>query len=140
MAYGAGARPWNINERMYGYGHILLAEGGDQMTQEKQAFSPFAALSYQEQQDRWLEWRSRQLDFKPAQEEHPESFTQEETKKEAAPAAYPQLREPPPVTLPYIRNPAPTRHHELDKLRARHAQAAKMAGKFWESVIETTPG
>ena len=31
---------------------------------EKQ--SPFAALTWQEQQDRWLAWRSRQLDYQPA--------------------------------------------------------------------------
>ena len=30
------------------------------------AQSPFSALSYQEQQNRWLEWRSRQLDYRPA--------------------------------------------------------------------------
>ena len=35
------------------------------MDQEKASASPFSALTYQEQQDRWLEWRSRQLDYQP---------------------------------------------------------------------------
>ena len=30
------------------------------MSQEKSA-SPFSEMTYQEQQDKWLEWRSRQL-------------------------------------------------------------------------------
>lgn len=111
------------------------------MAQEKQVLSPFAALSYQEQQDRWLEWRSRQLDYQPAKRKYEEMKRHEETKKEAASTAYPQLREPPPIQLPYFRNPAPTRHHELDKLRAKHTQAARMAGKFQHtSVIGINPG
>ena len=39
------------------------------MSQETCSASPFSALSYQEQQARWLEWRSRQLDYRPAAEE-----------------------------------------------------------------------
>ena len=30
------------------------------------AVSPFSALTYQEQQTRWMEWRSRQLDYQPS--------------------------------------------------------------------------
>ena len=40
------------------------------MTAEKNE-SPFAALSWEEQQRRWLEWRSRQLDYRPAEETQP---------------------------------------------------------------------
>ncbi|MCR4886202.1 MAG: hypothetical protein K5919_04735 [Clostridiales bacterium] len=40
------------------------------MNQEKNE-SPFAALSWEEQQRRWMEWRSRQLDYRPAEETQP---------------------------------------------------------------------
>lgn len=111
------------------------------MAREKQESSPFAALSFQEQQDRWLEWRSRQLDYQSTECEKENEYSLEKGKKEAAPPAFSQLREPPPIQLPYIRNPAPTRHHELDKLWHRHSQAAKMAGKFQHtSVIGINPG
>ena len=77
--------------------------------------SPFSALSYQEQQDRWLEWRSQQLDFRPADEEGAEE----------APA--PQRQ---PLRLPNMPIAAPTRHRELDQVISRHAQAVRKAGAF----------
>ena len=76
--------------------------------------SPFAALSFAQQQDRWREWRSRQLDYQDTPLERP------------APAE-PAMPAPP---LPYLRHPAPTRHQELDRVLARHAQAARRAGSF----------
>jgi len=101
------------------------------MNQEKgAAASPFAALSYQEQQDRWLEWRSRQLDYRKAEEIRDPFEESQPPKREDPPAAYPQLKDPPPIQLPNIHHPAPTRHRELDKLWAKHAQAAKRAGQY----------
>lgn len=82
--------------------------------------SPFSALSYQEQQDRWLEWRSRQLDYRPAA-----------SSASASPA--PEAQTPadiPPLRLPNFPSPAPTRHRELDQVWARHRQASRQAGVF----------
>lgn len=94
------------------------------MSQNKNtSSSPFAAMSYQEQQDRWLEWRSRQLDYRPAgkpQEDQPIPYPSEDTNETTLP----------PVILPNLRQVAPTRHKELDKVLARHHQAAKRAGHF----------
>lgn len=102
------------------------------MSQEKSVGgSPFAAMTYQEQQDRWLEWRSRQLDYQPAERE-----------PEAEVAAFPetQREEPlPPLTLPFVRQAAPTRHRELDRVLARHTQAAKRAGNF-QPTSRNEPG
>lgn len=100
------------------------------MNQEK-GTSPFAALTYQEQQDRWLEWRSRQLDYQPVERMAERDDTEyQEEKKATEPSAYVLTMDPPPLKLPYFSNPAPTRHRELDKLRERHAQAVKMAGVY----------
>lgn len=79
--------------------------------------SPFAALSYQEQQDRWLEWRSRQLDFR-------EGPVEEDEKKE------PAVTSVPPVVLPHVQPAAPTRHQNLDQVLSRHSQAVRKAGPF----------
>ena len=83
------------------------------MSPDKTA-SPFSALSYQEQQDRWLEWRSRQLDYRPADE------------GDASPSPAPAQ----PLRLPNTPISAPTRHRELDQVISRHAQAVKRAGTF----------
>ena len=104
------------------------------MTQEKEGMqSPFAALSYQEQQDRWLEWRSRQLAYQPVEREREKQA--ERIQKEAAAPAYPQLREPPPLRTPVFNAPAPTRHGELDKLKKRHAQASRQAGVYQKPPV-----
>ncbi len=81
------------------------------MKTEKQDVSPFAALSFSQQQDKWREWRSRQLEYKSAVEETPprEAPGQEVT--------------PPP-------RPQPTRHRELDKVLSRHQMAVRRAGAF----------
>ena len=79
--------------------------------------SPFAALSFEEQQRRWMEWRSRQLDYRPAQ----------------AQAADAPRENPPPrsgLRLPNMPIAAPTRHSELDQVLSRHRQAAKRAGAY----------
>ena len=79
--------------------------------------SPFSALSYQEQQDRWLEWRSRQLDFRKGPVEM-------DAKKE------PTSTKMPPVVLPHAQPAAPTRHQNLDQVLSRHSQAVRKAGPF----------
>ena len=86
------------------------------MKTEKQDTSPFAALSFARQQDKWREWRSRQLEYKKAAEEkplHEEDGTQEtkEVFRPASPAA-------------------PTRHRELDRVLARHKTALRHTGQF----------
>ena len=90
------------------------------MNQEN-SLSPFAALSYKEQQDRWLEWRSRQLDYRAIPSPMP---------AEAPSPAEPCEPELPPIPLPQLRDAAPTRHRELDQVWARHQQALKRAGAF----------
>lgn len=81
------------------------------MTAEKNE-SPFAALSYAEQQRRWLAWRSRQLDYRPAGED--------------------MQKAPPPAPLrtPNLPLTAPPRHRELDRVLLRHRQALRRAGAF----------
>ena len=78
--------------------------------------SPFSAMTCQEQQDRWLEWRSRQLDYLDA----------------AGNAAVSDDRRP---GEPFLRSPnmpiaAPVRRRELDQVLARHADALRKAGAF----------
>ena len=87
--------------------------------------SPFSALSYQEQQDRWLEWRSRQLDYRPAHPEQTASPSPIEQTKDARP----RLREP------NMRIAAPVRHTELDQVLAKHRQALKQTGAFQTTSI-----
>ncbi len=90
------------------------------------AASPFSALTYQEQQDRWLEWRSRQLDYRPAG--HMETRAAEQTdKKGTADQAVPEL---PMLRIPNISMAAPAGHRELDQVLSRHAKALKNAGEF----------
>ena len=87
--------------------------------------SPFSALSYQEQQDRWLEWRSRQLDYRPAEPREP---IPHET-AEPASGTRPRLREP------NMRIAAPFRRRELDEVLSRHRRALKQAGAFQTTSI-----
>ena len=90
------------------------------------AQSPFSALSYQEQQDRWLEWRSRQLDYRPIQEKAP---IVEASKKD--------LRdEGPRLKQPNMRILAPAGHRELDAVLSRHRNALRQAGAFQATPID----
>ena len=89
------------------------------MEKQGERVSPFAASTYREQQDRWLEWRSRQLDFRPAGA-YQEEITQE---KEVS---------NPSSSGPVMQHPAPTRHRELDKVWERHKQAAGRTGQFMQ--------
>ena len=96
------------------------------MDQDKaSAASPFSALTYQEQQDRWLEWRSRQLDYQPAVEKHP---------PETVPAHQNTSR--PAMRTPNMRIAAPVSHRELDEVISRHRQAMRRAGAFQTTAID----
>lgn len=98
------------------------------MSQENPSnVSPFAALSYQEQQTRWLEWRSRQLDYRPVpdQSQHLEDADPPQEKHAA-----PRLR------TPNMRIFAPTRHRELDEVLNRHQKALRQAGAFQATAID----
>ncbi len=81
--------------------------------------SPFAALTYQEQQDRWREWRSRQLIYRSADDLPPVELPA----SEELPAPAPR----PPVV------PAPTRHRQLDSVLLKHQSAMKRAST-WHSA------
>ena len=97
------------------------------MDQEKNsAASPFSALTYQEQQDRWLEWRSRQLDYQPANGRKAQETPPEMKKEEGLPR----------MRMPNMRIAAPVRHRELDEVLSRHRQALRQAGAFQTTAID----
>lgn len=73
----------------------------------------FADMSYKEQQDRWLEWRSQQLEYR-------EGGVVEEKKEAAMPS----------VSLPYLEHAAPARHSNLDQVLSRHRQAGRHLSAF----------
>lgn len=87
--------------------------------------SPFSALTYQEQQDRWLEWRSRQLDYRPAA-----------GKRTLETAAEPPSAGAPRMRLPNMRISSPVRRRELDEVISRHRQALRQAGAFQTTSID----
>lgn len=92
------------------------------MSQEKSA-SPFSEMTYQEQQDKWLEWRSRQLAFR-------EGNVVEENRSKKTPAE----ASVPPVQLPRFQQAAPTRHQNLDQVLSRMEKARKKLGAFQPST------
>ena len=101
--------------------HIRMIRGIEyNADQSKEVFSmansnpsPFAALSFSEQQEQWRLFRAQHLDF---QEVNPR---QEFTKPQAGPARMPA----------YMQSSAP-QHHNLDRVRAQLAAASKRAGAF----------
>lgn len=96
------------------------------MKQEKKDASPFAEMTFQAQQDKWREWRSRQWDFRSAAREAEKEEEPKEQNK-AQPAA------PAPV------RPAPTRHRELDRVLSRHKTALQKAGAFCSTIKADPP-
>ena len=105
------------------------------MSQEKTASpSPFSALSYQEQQDRWLKWRSQQLNYRAPTEEKPQENEQKKKREQAAPpsASHARLRQPNMAIA------APVRHSELDQVVNRHKAALRQAGEFQTVPIDGT--
>ena len=98
------------------------------MDQEKtSAASPFSALTYQEQQDRWLEWRSRQLDYRPAEGKQPQRQGPSTAQKDGG---MPRMR------VPNMRIAAPVQHRELDEVLSRHRQAIRRSGTFQTTAID----
>lgn len=110
------------------------------MAKEEKNSSPFSALSFQEQQEKWLAWRSQHLTFEPlgsrlSNDAAAVSVSESEngnagkpmgksaeSKSEAASA-----REKPT-------NPGPAiRHGELDRLNARHQTATKNAVNWYHT-------
>ena len=88
--------------------------------------SPFSALSYDEQQLKWLEWRSRQLHY-----QKPQATEKEEL------SALPPLELPlqkPDKASSAVQTPLPYRHAELDRLYARHLAAARMTGDWHKTI------
>ncbi|MBQ9197477.1 MAG: hypothetical protein IJ157_09610 [Clostridia bacterium] len=75
--------------------------------------SPFAALSFSEQQEQWRIFRAQHLDF-----------------QEVAPKEEASRPQPGPARLPgYLQSAAP-QHHNLDRVRAQLAAASRRAGVF----------
>ena len=103
--------------------------------------SPFSALTYQEQQDRWLEWRSRQLDYRPADAGAQSELAAPESanKKGTANAAVPELPQP---RIPGMAMAAPAGHRELSQVLSRHSQAARRAGAYQTTSLDrkASPG
>ena len=83
------------------------------MTGEDKKMSAFSALSFQEQQEKWLSWRSQRLNYEPAEP------LEAPCAQLPAPAARPAL---PIYSLP--------RNQTLDHLYQRHASAKKKTGAF----------
>ena len=99
--------------------------------------SPFAALTFAEQQDRWREWRSRQLDYQsagelppvelppadeppPASERTPAAGKNAATDRNQAPGEAPRAADEPARAVPRpIDAPAPTRHRQCRVAAAR---------------------
>lgn len=73
------------------------------------AKSPFAELSFTEQQEQWRMFRAQHLDFQPA-------------------APEPPLPQRP--RLPAYMQENESQHHNLDRVRAQLNQAARRAGAF----------
>ncbi|MBQ4640758.1 MAG: hypothetical protein IJB69_09630 [Clostridia bacterium] len=101
------------------------------MKQESRDVSPFAALTFSQQQDKWREWRSQQLEFKKAADEQP--LPKENEAKEV-----PQEKQEAAQAAPAW--PMPTRHRELDKVLSRHQAAVKKAGAFQLTKGNDPPG
>lgn len=86
------------------------------MAGEEKKAGAFSALSFQEQQEKWLSWRSQHLAFEPADMEPPKPQV----------AANEPVSKPLPQPITY----APPRHGALDRLYQRHASAKRQTGAF----------
>ena len=82
--------------------------------QENRSRSPFAELSFSEQQEMWRVWRAKSLDY---QEIKPAELV-------IVPMEEPA---PPPAPVPPF---APPSHKNLDRVHARISAAAAHAGAF----------
>ena len=85
--------------------------------------SPFSALTFEEQQQKWLLWRSQQLDYQEASMDTAPNIAQ-------APSP---IQLPDPVMLPQ-EHPNTYRHSQLDSIYSRHRQAFARTG-VWQSTV-----
>lgn len=85
--------------------------------------SPFSALTFEEQQQKWLLWRSQQLDYHAAAPDN----AKEEPEKPLP------LQLPKPIALP-LEHPNTYRHSQLDSIYSRHRQAFAHTGA-WQSTV-----
>ena len=83
--------------------------------QQDRSQSPFAALSFSEQQEMWRQWRSQKLDYHPVA-----------PKASHEPESLPPPPPMPPAPQPY----QPPSHKNLDRVHARISAAAAHAGHF----------
>lgn len=74
--------------------------------------SPFAELSFSEQQEQWRIFRAQHLDYQPVA---------------PAPASQPPAQ--PPRMPAYMQYAAP-QHHNLDRVRAQLAAASRRTGAY----------
>lgn len=81
--------------------------------------SPFAELSFSQQQEMWRMWRAQKLNYQdiPAHAAAPEPPDEPKAEIKAAPAIAPQPYQPPS-------------HKNLDRVHARIASAAARASTF----------
>ena len=84
--------------------------------------SPFSALTFEEQQHRWLMWRSQQLEYKqaPIEEKMPTSPL-------------------PPIPIPDLRlqdrpMQPQNRHAQLDRVYLKHKQASQNSLN-WQNAV-----
>lgn len=97
---------------------------------ETRQTSPFAALSRQEQQEKWLAWQTQQMDLRPV--------------PHLAPAAPQAVKPLPALKLPTASKPAqlalqqeasmpPPRHSQYDEVLKRMKDASVKVTK-WQTV------
>lgn len=110
------------------------------MAKEEKNSSPFSALSFQEQQERWLAWRSQHLTFEPldshlTNDAAPVSVSESENRNVGKPVS--KNAESKSEVSSNQGNPASQgpaiRHGELDRLNARHQSAAKNAVNWYHT-------
>ena len=79
----------------------------------KQDQSPFAALSFSEQQEQWRQFRAQKLDSQPV-----DGAQEQPAPPQRMPRTGAQKESPPP------------RHANLDRVRERMREAARRAGSY----------
>lgn len=83
--------------------------------QQDRSQSPFAALSFSEQQEMWRQWRAQKLEYHPVAPKAPPE---------------PEPVPPPPPTPPAPQPYQPPSHKNLDRVHARISAAAAHAKHF----------
>jgi len=93
------------------------------MMKNQKGTSPFSALTFEEQQQKWLLWRSQQLNY--------QDYPMDPAPENANIPSPIQL--PDPVMLPQ-EHPNTYRHSQLDSIYSRHRQAFAHTG-IWQSTV-----